>query len=156
MPVYATVDSITVGGRGALGNLSLNTDRNGDVTATGIVVPGLDPGIFSVQLEVNDIVAIGQVEVVSEGPTGLSTAVGDALAEVGDNLVVVWHFNTDSKVWTFYDPRPEAAEFNTLSELTDGQAYLVLISETQEGVVLNNRTHNLTCSGDNCWNQVVW
>ena len=72
MPVHASVDSITVGGRGALGNLSINTDRNGDVTATGIVVPGLDPGIFSVQLEVNDIVAIGQVEIVAEGPTGLA------------------------------------------------------------------------------------
>ena len=156
MPVHATVDSITIGGRGALGNLSLNTDRNGDVTATGIVVPGLDPGIFSVQLEVNDIVAIGQVEVVAEGPTGLSTAVGDALAAVGDNLVVVWHFNTTSKVWTFYDPRPETAEFNTLSALTDGQAYLVLVSETQQDVVLNNETRNLTCVGGDCWNQVVW
>ena len=156
MPVHATVDSITIGGRGALGNLSLNTDRNGDVTATGIVVPGLDPGIFSVQMEVNDIVAIGQVEVVAEGPTGLSTAVGDALAEVGDNLVVVWHFNTTSKVWIFYDPRPETAEFNTLSELIDGQAYLVLVSETQQDVVLNNKTHNLTCVGGDCWNQVVW
>ena len=98
MPVYASVDSITVGGRESLGNLNVNTDRDGAVTVEGVVVPGLDPGIFSVQLEVNDIVAIGQVEVVSEGPRGLSTAVGDALAEVGDNLVVVWHFNTDSKL----------------------------------------------------------
>ena len=156
MPVHATVDSVTVGGREALGNLNLNTDRNGDVMATGIVVPGLDPGIFSVQLEVNDIVAIGQVEVVAEGPTGLSSAVGDALAAVGDNLVVVWHFNTTSKVWTFYDPRPETAEFNTLSALTDGQAYLVLVSETQQDVVLNNETRNLTCVGGDCWNQMVW
>ena len=59
-------------------------------------------------------------------------------------------------MWTFYDPRPETAEFNTLSELTDGQAYLVLISETQEDVVLNNKTRNLTCVGGDCWNQIVW
>ena len=156
MPVHASVDSITIGGREALGNLNINTDRDGTVMAEGIVVPGLDPGIFSVQLEVNEIVAIGQVEVVSEGPRGLSTAVGDALAEVGDNLVVVWHFNTTSKVWTFYDPRPETAEFNTLSALVDGQAYLVLVSETQQDVVLNNETRKLTCVGGDCWNQIVW
>ena len=156
MPVYASVDSITVGGRGALGNLSLNTDRNGDVTATGIVVPGLDPGIFSVQLEVNDIVAIGQVEVVAEGPTGLSAALPDAVETVGDQLVRVFYFNGVDKTWSFFDPRPEFDGLNTLSVMVDGQPYWILVSEDVKDVVLNNRTRNLTCVGGDCWNTLVW
>ena len=156
MPVYASVDEIKIGGRVISSGLDFSTDRVGAVTADGIRVPGLDPGTYSVEMEINDIVAIGSVDVLPEGPSGLSTVVGDALAEVGDNLVVVWHFNTVSKDWTFYDPRPEAVEFNTLSALTDGEAYQVLVSADVTGVVLNGKTRNLTCSGDNCWNQLVW
>ncbi len=156
MPVYAAVDNVKIAGRDVLPVGNFSTDASGSVTVADVLIPGLDPGTYSVQLDVDDTVAIGSFEVLSEGPSGLSTAVGDALAEVGDNLVVVWHFNTASKVWTFYDPRPETAEFNTLSALIDGQAYLVLVSETQQDVVLNNETRNLTCVGGDCWNQIVW
>ena len=161
MPIGELVDEVTIDGGNRLGGTRLNTDRNGDVTIVGILVPYAEPGFYPVKIVVgtggSKETAIVQLEILAEGTVaGVATAVGDALAEVGDNLVVVWHFNTVSKDWTFYDPRPVAAEFNTLSALTDGEAYLVLVSETQEGVVLNGDTRNLTCSGDNCWNQVVW
>ena len=128
MPVYASVDSITIGGREALGNQNINTDREGAVTAEGIVVPGLDPGIFSVQLEVNDIVAIGQVEVVSEGPTGLANPLPAAMEAIGDQLVRVFYFNGVDKTWSFFDPRPEFDGLNTLTEMVSGQPYWILVS----------------------------
>ena len=156
MPVHASVDSITIGGREALGNLNINTDRNGAVMAEGIVVPGLDPGIFSVQLEVNEIVAIGQVEVVAEGPTGLAIPLPGAMEAMGDELVRVFYFSSVDKTWSFFDPRPEFDGLNTLTSMVNGQPYSILISEDVDDVVLNNKTRNLTCVGGDCWNQLVW
>ena len=156
MPVYASVDSVTIGGREALGNQNINTDREGAVTAEGIVVPGLDPGIFSVQLEVNDIVAIGQVEIVSEGPSGLANPLPGAMEAIGDELVRVFYFNGVDKTWSFFDPRPEFDGLNTLTSIVSGQPYWILVSEDVDDVVLNNKTRNLTCVGGDCWNQLVW
>ena len=156
MPVYASVDSITIGGRETLGNQNINTDREGAVTAEGIVVPGLDPGIFSVQLEVNDIVAIGQVEIVAEGPTGLANPLPAAMEAMGDQLVRVFYFNGVDKTWSFFDPKPEFDGLNTLTEMVNGQPYWILVSEDVDDVVLNNKTRNLTCVGGDCWNQLVW
>ena len=156
MPVYASVDSITIGGRETLGNLNINTDRDGNVMAEGIVVPGLDPGIFSVQLEVNDIVAIGQVEVVAEGPRGLATLLPAALDELGDNLARVFYFHGVDKTWSFFDPRDEFADLNTLTEMIEGEPYWILVSDNVDDVVLNNKTRTFTCVGGDCWNQLVW
>ena len=138
MPIGELVSKVTIDGGNRLGGINLNTDRNGDVTITGIVVPYSEPGFYPVKIEVgtgsNPQIAIVQLEILAEGTVaGVATAVGDALADVSDNLVVVWHFNTVSKDWTFYDPRPEAAEFNTLSALTDGEAYQVLVSADRHG-----------------------
>ena len=156
MPVHASVDSITIGGREALGNLNINTDRDGTVMAEGIVVPGLDPGIFSVQLEVNDIVAIGQVEVVAEGPRGLALPLPAALDELGDNLKRVFYFHGVDKTWSFFDPRDEFADLNTLTEMIEGEPYWILVSDNVDDVVLNNKTRAFTCVGGDCWNQLVW
>ena len=72
---------------------------------------------------------------------------------MGDNLVSVWHFNNDTKVWAFYSPALE--EGNTLTHMITGETYLIQVSADQE-VILNRDTRNLTCVGGNCWNQIVW
>ena len=80
----------------------------------------------------------------------------DALDNLDDNLEAVFYFDNVSKTWSFYDPRPEFAELNTLSELIEGQAYWILVMEAEAEVVLNNRSRSLSCSGGDCWNLVVW
>ena len=105
-----------------------NTDRNGDVTVTGILVPYAEPGFYPVKIVVGTSgdaeTAIVQLEILPEATvTGTATAVADALAPLGESLVRVFHFNNTSKVWTFYDPRPEFEGLNTLSELANGQPY---------------------------------
>ena len=124
MPVYTNVYSVEVGGRNVLGGQNFSTDRTGSVTSE-VIVPGLDPGTYSVIMEVGEqehlTIAIGEVEILAEGAIGAEVSAADGLADIGDSLVVVWHFNTVSKDWTFYDPRPAAAEFNTLSALTNGR-----------------------------------
>ena len=98
-----------------------------------------------------------QLEILAEPrAAGVASPLPDAVADLGDNLVRVFHFNTDNKEWSFFDPRPEFEGLNTLTELAAGQPYWILVSENVENVVLNGKTRNLTCVGGDCWNQEVW
>ena len=161
MPIGELVSEVTIDGGNRLGGINLNTDRNGDVTITGIVVPYSEPGFYPVKIEVgtgrSPQIAIVQLEILAEPTVAASaTALPGALSELGDNLVRIFHFNNTSKVWTFYDPRPEFEGLNTLVELADGQPYWILVSEGQDNVVINGKTRDLTCVGGDCWNQEVW
>ena len=160
MKVYAEVAAITIGGADIRGARSFRTDRDGAVTADGLVIPGLDPGTYSVEMKVGSegeqTVAIGSIEVLQEVVAGAEAALPAALTELGDNLVAVFYFDNVSKEWSFFDPRPEFAELNTLDGLVAGQAYWVLVGEAVEEVVLNGKTRSLTCSNGDCWNLEVW
>ena len=160
MPVYTKVLYVEVGGtRQTFENV--NTDRDGNITVENVLVPGLDPGTYSVVIAVgerdNPTIAIGEVEVLAEGlGTGATAMLPDAVSDLGDNLDAIFHFNNTNKAWTFYDPRPEFAELNTLNELVSGQPYWVLVKDNQEDVNWNNRLINFTCSGGDCWNLEIW
>ena len=160
MPVYTEVEEITIGGATVGGSLDLRTDRDGALTAKGVTIPGLDPGTYSVVMKVgsdaNQTVAIGSIEVLLEEVAGARAVLPAALSELGDNLVAVFYFDNVSKEWSFFDPRPEFAELNTLDGLIQGQAYWILVGEAVSEVVLNDRTRNLTCSNGDCWNLQVW
>ena len=156
MPILQNVDSVFLGGRDRL-DIAVNTDGDGNAVIEGLLVPFLDAGFYPVTVKVDTETRVEQLEILAEATvTGTATAVADALAPLGESLVRVFHFNNTSKVWTFYDPRPEFDGLNTLSELANGQPYWVLVSEGQENVVLNGQTRNLTCSGGDCWNLEVW
>ena len=156
MPVYASADYVKIGGT-VFNDPGANTDIDGNITIDGILVPGLDPGTYSVVINVDGTVAIGELEVLAEDSArGAGAELPDALAELSDSLVRVFHFNGVDKSWDFFDPRDEFAELNTLTTLVNGEPYWVLVSEGQEDVVLNNRARTLTCVGGDCWNQIVW
>ena len=156
MPVYASADYVKIGGT-VFGDPGVNTDIDGNITIDGVLVPGLDPGTYSVVINVDGTVAIGELEVLAEDSArGAGAELPGALEELGDSLVRVFHFNGVNKSWDFYDPRPDFADLNTLSTLVNGEPYWVLVSDGQEDVVLNNRARTLTCVGGDCWNQLVW
>ena len=155
MPVYSEVDYVEVGGTRS-NDPGVNTDRDGKVTVEDVLIPGLDPGLYSVVINVNGTIAIGEVNVLPEGVSGAATALPDAASELGDNLEAIFHFDNNSKEWSFHDPRPEFADLNTLNELVGGQPYWVLVKDSQEDVNWNNRLVNFTCSGDDCWNLEIW
>ena len=157
MPPYALVNYVNIDGVNRLGGQNPNTDRHGNVMITGVLVPYLDPGFYPVEVMVGEEVRVVQLEVLSEAVVaGVAAALPGAVEDLSENLVRVFHFNTSSKVWTFYDPRPEFDGLNTLTELANGQPYWILVPETQENVVLNGRPRDLTCVGGDCWNQLVW
>ena len=76
-----------------------------------------------------------------------------AMAPLGSNFVRAFAYDNDTKSWFFYDPR--AGEANTLNSFVTRQPYFILVTEST-GVTLNGRYWNLTCSGGNCWNLIVW
>ena len=156
MPVYASADYVKIGGT-VFGDPGVNTDIDGNITIDGVLVPGLDPGTYSVVINVDGTVAIGELEVLAEDSArGAGAELPGALEPLGGNLVRVFHFNGVNKSWDFYDPRPDFAELNTLTTLVNGEPYWVLVSDGQEDVVLNSRARTLTCVGGDCWNQLVW
>ena len=161
MPIYERVTEVTIDGGNRMGGTAINTDSEGDVTITGIVIPFADPGFYPVKIVVGTggsaETAIVQLEILAESDVrGVTSPLPGAVMDLGDSVVRIFHFNTSSKVWTFYDPRPEFEDLNTLTELAAGQPYWILVSENVENVVLNGRTRNLTCVGGDCWNQLVW
>ena len=156
MPVYTEADYVEIGGT-TYQDPGVNTDRDGNITVEDVLIPGLDPGVYSVVINVDGTIAIGEVKVLAESSAaGAPAALPGAVEELGDNLVAIFHFDDVGKVWSFYDPRPEFAELNTLTELVNGEAYWILVNETVEDVVLNNKVRSLTCRGDDCWNLEVW
>ena len=160
MPVYTEVDEITIGGANALGSRTFRTDRDGNVTADGLAIPGLDPGTYSVVMKVGSgatqTVAIGSITVLTEVVPGAVAMLPAALDNLGDNLEAVFYFGNVSKEWSFYDPREEFADLNTLDGMVAGQPYWILVGEAVDEVVLNSKTRSLTCSNGDCWNLVVW
>ncbi len=157
MPVYQQVDRVEIGGRSVLPVGNFSTDGNGSVTVDNVLIPGLDPGTYSVLLDVEDTIAIGELNVLAESAAvGAAAALPDAVESLGDSLVAIFYFDDVGKEWSFYDPRPGFADLNTLSEMVSGEAYWILVSETVEDVVLNNKVRSLTCRGDDCWNLEVW
>ena len=161
MPIYERVNEVVIDGGNRLGGTAVNTDSEGSVTITGIVIPFADPGFYPVKIVVGTggsaETAIVQLEILAEDTVrGTASPLPEAVMDLGDSVVRIFHFNTRSKVWTFYDPREEFEGLNTLTELAAGQPYSILVSENVENVVLNGRTRDLTCVGGDCWNQLVW
>ena len=156
MPVYNEVDYVEIGGT-TYSDPGVNTDRDGNVTVEDVLIPGLDPGVYSVVINVQGTIAIGEINVLAESSAaGAPAELPGAVENLGDNLVAIFHFDDVGKSWSFYDPRPDFADLNTLTEMVNGEAYWILVSETVEDVVLNNKVRSLTCRGSDCWNLEVW
>ena len=156
MPVYSEVNYVEIGGTRS-NDPGVNTDRDGNVTVEDVLIPGLDPGVYSVVINVKGTIAIGEVNVLAESSAaGAPAELPGAVDSLGDNLVAIFHFDDVGKEWSFYDPRPEFADLNTLTEMVNGEAYWILVSETVEDVVLNSKVRSLTCRGSDCWNLEVW
>ena len=132
-----------------------HTDVNG-MLEFDVLIPGLDVGIQTLEVQVGGTTSSTGFTVTESGVNpGDIRPVAEAIEPLGDNLVVAFHFNNDTKMWSFHSTDPEAAEANTLTHMVTGESYLLQIKASQE-VILNRDTRSLTCVEGNCWNQVVW
>ncbi|HZA25359.1 MAG TPA: IPT/TIG domain-containing protein, partial [Dehalococcoidia bacterium] len=161
---FDTVSEIDIGDLGVLGGRTVNTDDRGAFRVEGVVVPGLDTGVHSVEVTVGEgtdrVTANTTFEVAETAVVGVPTAINQAVQPLGENLVRVFHFNNNTKEWTFFDPRPEFTEASSLEQFVEGQPYWVRVDENQT-VELGGEQRNLTCVNpgtpqEDCWNLIVW
>ena len=129
---FRQISLIEVGGQNVTPVPAPSSDRWGAFTAT-VQVPQLTPGRYAVLARIGEddnIVSTAteflQVVTATMAPV---TNPADVFADLSDRLVRVWYLDRETQTWSFYDPDPEVAAFNTLSSVTSGQIVTIIISE---------------------------
>jgi hypothetical protein len=159
---------VTVTGEGFKSIVSVASAKVGDVdviplprpttsqqgmVSFDITIPGLSEGIHTVEVIIGKTTASVGFTITQGLAIGAAALIADGLDALGDNVEAVWYFDNTTKVWSFYSPGLE--EGNTLTYLIAGETYLIQVKANAD-VILNHKSRNLTCVGDNCWNQIVW
>ena len=115
------MSGIELGTKNVLGARVFYTDRDGKLDIGPFLVPGIDPGTYALVVGVGEdeerTTASVNYTVIDEGlPQRAPVAVLEGLEPLGEKLVRVFRFNNATKTWEFYDPRPEFAEANTITQ----------------------------------------
>ena len=147
---FSPVRSLFLGNSEVASDAGTSTDAIGRFV-TRFVVPGTQTGLQQVRVTIDGAVAVAAFRVIGSDAAGGATEISQALAALASRLEVVWHFNTTTKEWSFYD----GPHGGGLEHLVDGQVYLVQVKE-DVALYLNNKLRRFTCRHGNCWNQIIW
>ena len=123
-PAFATVAVMEIGGVDVRPVPAPATSINGDFEST-VLVPQLELGNQTVTVRVSSTTITTFLELST---ATVSRAPADVFASLGDRLVRVWYLERSTQVWSFYDPDPDVAAFNTLTEVSSGQNVSIIIS----------------------------
>ena len=128
---FLQVYKIEIGGQNVTPAPAPSTDRWGAFTAEDLQVPQLNPGRYAVKVIVADAEGDSATEFlqVALEEVVVLTDPADVFGGLGDRLVRVWFLDRATQQWSFYDPDPEVAAFNTLTEASSGQIVTIIISE---------------------------
>ncbi len=141
---YVRVFSIKIGGTDVTPVPAPSTDQWGAFTATDVQVPNLTLGTHPVEITVDEKSVTGFIQ-ITVAPA--STAPADAFESLGDRLVRVWYLDSKTQEWSYYDPNPAFAPFNSLTEVKSGQVVIVITSAgdptTFQGMTLYQGTNNI-------------
>ena len=150
---FIQLSSVNFGGVEMTSGVEGMTDGNGRFTIN-VTAPAMGAGSHFVSVTVLGARAGADFQLLPPAlAQGESQPVDVGFEGLGDHLVRVFHFNDDTKQWTFYDPELDVE--NTLTHMVAGESYLVLVSNTTEAI-LNARTRTLSCHQETCWNMIVW
>ena len=116
---------------------------NGNPAPPGTVITALVDGVPAPGAETTAEVASGAGDESSE--------IAQALEPLGDNLVMVWEFDRANQEWSFYDPSPGFAQFNTVKMMTPGGFYYIVV-ERDQTTNLNGQQRTLFPG----WNPLNW
>ena len=115
--------------------------------STEVVVPGLALGNKNLKVTVNNVPVVEFLEVVATpvSTTMYAADVFEPLATAGV-LTVVWHFDNDTKAWSFYDPRPEVAAAVDLTMVSSGDNVWIQVTADMDfqGETLTTGWNNIT------------
>ena len=130
-PAYRPV-TVQVGILAEIGT-GANTDGNGDFS-TSILLPALNVGTHLVQVRAGENSATKVLTVPDREAmpvTRPSADVFEPLTTAGV-LTVVWHFDNDTKAWSFYDPRPEVAAAVDLTMVSSGDNVWIQVTANMD------------------------
>ena len=124
-PAFATVAVMEIGGVDVRPVPAPATSINGDFESE-VLVPQLELGNQTVSVRVSSTTITTFLEL---GTVAVTTAPADVFGGLGDRLVRVWYLDRATQEWSFYDPDPEVAAFNTLTEVSGGQIVTIIVGE---------------------------
>ena len=141
LPLYTQV-GVSIGGIGvagrSVGELA-ETDGNGEWAGTPLV-PQLTPGTHTVEMTVGKGSTGISVSTFLEIADIITRSSDEAFDDLIDNgtLTRVWYLDRQTQTWSFFDPAPEFADFNTLSEVSTGQIVTIIMNaqDTFQGSTL--------------------
>ena len=126
---FLQVYRIEIGGQNVTPVPAPPTDRWGTFSTT-VQVPQLTPGRYAVSVRVGDEQGDSATEFLQVVTETVVVVTDPAVIfeTLGDRLVRVWYLERSTQVWSFYDPDPDVAAFNTLTEVSSGQNVSIIIS----------------------------
>ena len=124
-PAFATVAVMQIGGVDVRPVPAPATSIDGDFSST-VLVPQLELGNQTVSVRVSSTTITTFLNI---GTVAVSHDPADVFASLGDRLSRVWYLDRASQQWSFYDPDPDFAAFNTLGEVSSGQVVQVIVTE---------------------------
>ena len=126
-PAFATVAVMEIGGVDVRPVPAPATSINGDFEST-VLVPQLELGNQTVSVRVSSTTITTFLE-LAVATAAVVTDPADVFGGLGDRLVRVWFLDRATQQWSFYDPDPGVAAFNTLTEVSSGQIVTIILSE---------------------------
>ena len=130
LPLYTPV-SVSIGNVGVAGHSVgelAESDGNGQWEGTPLV-PQLTPGTHTVEMRVGTGSTGISVSTFLEIADIITRASEEAFQDLIDNgtLTRVWYLEAASQTWSFFDPAPEFADFNTLTDVSTGQIVTIIM-----------------------------
>ena len=156
---YTSMDKVEFGDRDILPIPKPSTDTNGDGEFQ-IRIPGADPGIYIIRVEIADVVATHTFTVTEGGgaeDAAVETVLGNIMSE--DALDRVFRFDNTTKMWEWYISDPAFASTNNLAGLSSGDLVYIKVTKDVTANILGAST-TLTCTNagtdtEDCWNLIA-
>lgn len=142
-PAFATVAVMEIGGVDVRPVPAPATSIDGDFESN-VLVPQLELGNQTVSVRVSGTTITTFLEI---GTTTVSQAPADVFADLITNgtLTRAWLLDPATQTWSFYDPAPEFANFNTLMAVNSGQIVTLIMNagDTFQGKTLYQGTNQI-------------
>ena len=156
---YTRVDLVEFGDREITPTPNPSTDTNGNSEFT-VSIPGSDPGIYIIRVEIDTVVATSTFTVVS-GSGAADASIETVLANVISAAALdrVFRFDNSTKSWEWYISDPAFSASNNLGGLSSGDLVYIKVTEDVTADILGAST-TLTCTNagtdtEDCWNLIA-
>ena len=156
---YTRVDLVEFGNREITPTPNPSTDTNGNAEFS-VQIPGSDPGIYIIRVEIDTVVATSTFTVVpgsGADDAKIETVLGNLISE--DALDRVFRFDNATKEWQWYVTDPVFAHSNNLAGLSSGNLVFIKVTQDITADILGTSV-TLTCINEgteteDCWNKIA-